>query len=107
MEVNPVNIYGKYEVKRENLAENIQRQINHNSQNSKVALTQDRQNNHKDQLSLDLKNKDQIITPQERSYIASMFPESAQKIENHILFNRNGKLQSTSFQKGNIIDARV
>lgn len=107
MNVNPVNIYNKYEVEKDNPAENIQRLINQNSRNQKIAPTQDDKNSRENQLSLELKNGKDIITQQERSFFVKMFPESGQKLENHVLFNRNGRLNTDSFQKGTIVDARV
>lgn len=104
MNVNPVNIYNKYDVRTEVQTENLQTLIN---QNSQKVLPKQRQEAQKDQLSLDLRDKNKIITPQEREFFVKMFPESSMKIENHVLFDRNGRLQSKDVAKGTIIDARV
>jgi hypothetical protein len=49
----------------------------------------------------------QLITPKEREFFMKMFPDSSSQIEKHILFNRNGRLQTQSFNKGLIVDSRV
>ncbi len=104
MRVNPLNVYSRYEVRNQTQADNIQTLINESV--SKVVPKQNQQEK-KDNISLQLKDQNNIITQQEREYFIKRFPESAQKIENHILFNRNGKIQSYSYAKGLIIDARV
>ncbi|ROL59569.1 hypothetical protein D9V87_04825 [Bacteroidetes/Chlorobi group bacterium MS-B_bin-24] len=104
MKINPLNVYSQYEVRNTNQAENIQKLINENVQ--KVA-PQKKQEQKKDELSLELKDQNSIISRQEREFFIKMFPESSNKIENHILFNRNGKVQSYNYAKGTIIDARV
>ncbi len=104
MNINPVNIYTKYETRNEIEAANIQKLINQTAQ--RVA-PKNKQEAPKDSFSLELKDKNNIITKAEREFFAKMFPESAQRIENHILFDRNGRLQSKDVAKGTIIDARV
>lgn len=104
MRVNPLNVYSKYEVRNQAQAENIQKLINESV--SKVVPKQNQQEK-KDNITLQLREQNNILTQQEREYFVKRFPESAHKIENHILFNRNGKIQSYSYAKGLIIDARV
>ncbi|MFN3305777.1 MAG: hypothetical protein ACK42Z_01180 [Candidatus Kapaibacteriota bacterium] len=104
MRVNPLNVYSKYEVRNQTQADNIQTLINENV--SKVVPKQNQQEK-KDNITLQLKDQNDIISQQEREYFIKKFPESAHKIENHILFNRNGKIQSYSYAKGLIIDAKV
>lgn len=104
MKVNPLNVYSQYEVRSQDHTEGIQKLINENI--SRVVPKQ-KQEQKKDELSLELKDHNKIISQQEREFFVKMFPESSQKIENHILFNRNGKVQSYSYAKGLIIDARV
>ncbi len=104
MNINPVNIYNKYDARVEVQTENIQKLIN---QNTQKILPQQRQEPPRDKFTLELKNKNNIITAQEREFFVRMFPESSTKIENHVLFDRNGKLQTKDVAKGTIIDARV
>lgn len=104
MKINPLNVYSQYEVRHQNQTENIQKLINENV--SKVVPKQ-KQEQKKDELSLELKDQNKILDQQEREFFIKMFPESSQKIENHVLFNRNGKVQSYSYAKGLIIDAKV
>jgi hypothetical protein len=49
----------------------------------------------------------QLLTRKEREFFIKMFPENSNQIENHVLFNRNGRLQTQSFSKGLIVDSRV
>lgn len=104
MKVNPLNVYRQYDVHEQRQVDNIQKLINENV--SKV-IPKQKQEQKKDELQLELKDHNKIISQQEREFFVKMFPESSQKIENHVLFNRNGKVQSYSYAKGMIIDARV
>jgi hypothetical protein len=52
-------------------------------------------------------NPEELITREERDFFKSMFPESTQKIEEHILFNRNGSAQHISVNKGILLDSRI
>jgi len=59
-------------------------------------------------LATDKFNKpEKIITKRERNFFKEMFPDSSMQIEKHILFNRNGRLQSMNLQKGSIVDGTV
>lgn len=48
-----------------------------------------------------------ILTKKERNFFMKLFPENSAQIEQHELFNRNGKLTKTSFAKGTILDWTV
>lgn len=48
-----------------------------------------------------------LITQNEREFFIQMFPQNQTQLEKHEVFTRNGKLQSTTFSKGMIIDGRV
>jgi hypothetical protein len=48
-----------------------------------------------------------IITKRERDFFIRMFPENSRQIENHVLFNRNGKVQNYSYRKGSIFDGKA
>ena len=52
-------------------------------------------------------NLKDLVTPNERDFFIKMFPENSAQLENHVLFNRNGKLQAVSPEKGLIVDGRV
>ena len=52
-------------------------------------------------------NPDKVITKQERKFFIKMFPESSEQLENHVLFNRNGRTQQTDVRKGLIVDGKV
>jgi hypothetical protein len=53
------------------------------------------------------RNYNKIITKQERQFFVKMFPESKEQIENHVLFNRNGKVSNTNLYKGSLVDGKV
>lgn len=55
----------------------------------------------------DLNNTNKIITKRERNFFIRMFPENSRQIENHVLFNRNGKVQNYSYRKGSIFDGKA
>ena len=48
-----------------------------------------------------------VLTKKERTFFMKLFPENSAQIEQHELFNRNGKLTKTSFSKGTILDWTV
>lgn len=48
-----------------------------------------------------------LISKQEREFFKSMFPESSEQIEKHVIFNRNGKVSAPNLNKGSIIDGRI
>lgn len=52
-------------------------------------------------------NTNKIITKRERNFFIRMFPENSRQIENHVLFNRNGKVQIYSYRKGSIFDGKA
>ena len=51
--------------------------------------------------------KENLISTDEKSFFVRLFPESAEKINRHTLFNNSGKAISSNVQKGMLIDARV
>ncbi len=52
------------------------------------------------------KTKD-LISQQEREFFKSMFPESSEQIDKHVIFNRNGKVSTPNLSKGSIVDGRI
>ncbi|MBM2815144.1 MAG: hypothetical protein HW421_1906 [Ignavibacteria bacterium] len=50
---------------------------------------------------------EKLLTSKEREFFMKMFPENSEKIMNHVLFNRSGRLQSTNVRKGMIVDGRA
>ncbi len=52
-------------------------------------------------------NPEKILTKQERKFFIKMFPESSTVIENHVLFNRNGKVTNPQISKGMIVDGKI
>jgi hypothetical protein len=57
--------------------------------------------------SVELQNSDKIINSEERNFFVKMFPDSSAQIERHVLFNRNGRLQVSSFSKGIFVDGKI
>ncbi|MDC1067594.1 hypothetical protein OAQ99_00390 [Candidatus Kapabacteria bacterium] len=52
--------------------------------------------------------KNSELNSKERNFFKQMFPESSMKIDNHILFNRNGKtVNANTYSKGMLVDAAV
>lgn len=52
-------------------------------------------------------NPNLLLSDNERDYFKSLFPESAEQIEKHKVFNRNAKVQTQSINKGLIFDSRI
>jgi hypothetical protein len=48
-----------------------------------------------------------LLTRNEREFFIKLFPQNSEQIENHVLFNRQGRTQSHNIQKGMIVDGRV
>jgi hypothetical protein len=56
---------------------------------------------------LSFNQSENLITSKEREFFIKMFPENQAQLQNHVLFNRNGRLQNAAINKGTIIDGRV
>lgn len=54
-----------------------------------------------------LESEDEIITRKERDFFIQMFPQSSEQLEKHVVFNRNGKLQTSVFGKGRLVDSKA
>lgn len=50
---------------------------------------------------------DTILSDNEKNFFKQMFPESTDSLDRHVVFNRNGRVQSKSFSLGMVLDARV
>ncbi len=73
--------------------------INKTQQTEQIAKTQTEKTD---------SNKTQdLISQQEREFFKSMFPESSEQIDKHIIFNRNGKVTAPNLNKGMIVDGRI
>jgi hypothetical protein len=59
------------------------------------------------QEKLSFNESENLITSTEREFFIKMFPENQAQLQNHVLFNRNGRLQTAAINKGSIIDGRV
>lgn len=57
--------------------------------------------------SLESGSSDNLISRRERDFFIRMFPENSEQLERHVVFNRNGKIQSTTTMKGTLIDGRI
>ena len=56
---------------------------------------------------VNIKSPEKIITSSERDFFIKMFPENSEQLSRHVLFNRNGRLQSHNLHKGSIIDGKI
>lgn len=50
---------------------------------------------------------DTILSDNEKQFFKNIFPESKESLERHVVFNRNGKVQSKTFSLGTLLDAKV
>jgi hypothetical protein len=52
-------------------------------------------------------NYNNLISKSERQFFIKMFPDNAEQIMNHQLFNKNGRINTPNINKGSIVDGRV
>lgn len=50
---------------------------------------------------------DTILSDNEKNFFKKIFPESSESLDRHVVFNRNGKVQSKTFSLGTMLDAKV
>lgn len=50
---------------------------------------------------------DTILSDNEKQFFKKIFPESKESLDRHVVFNRNGRVQSKSFSLGTLLDAKV
>jgi hypothetical protein len=81
--------------------------LNGSAINGSIAKVKDEVVLSKDSLIGNKINPEKIITKQERKFFIKMFPESSAIIENHVLFNRNGKVTNPQISKGMIVDGKI
>ncbi len=48
-----------------------------------------------------------LISQKEREFFKTMFPESSEQIDKHVIFNKNGKVTAPNLNKGMIVDGRI
>jgi len=48
-----------------------------------------------------------LVSSKERKFFKNMFPENAAQLDKHVLFNRNGRVQTANMAKGSIFDAKI
>jgi len=52
-------------------------------------------------------NTETSISQEEREFFKKLFPDSADLIQQHTLFTRNGKTQNVQVAKGVLLDSRI
>ncbi|TNE34149.1 hypothetical protein EP342_03170 [bacterium] len=50
---------------------------------------------------------DTILSDNEKNFFKKIFPESKETLDRHVVFNRNGRVQSKTFSLGTMLDAKV
>ena len=104
MRIDGLSIYNRYDNLNGNkLKEELQKSSSVNT--AEKSISKDSNDINKNYLNGINPNK--IITKHERQYFKQMFPESSDLIENHVLFNRNAKIQSPDLRKGQLVDGIV
>lgn len=68
----------------------------------KLALTQENVDNFRKTIN----SPERIITNSEKNFFKEIFPDNANTIENHVVFNRNGKLKQQHHPLGMIFDGK-
>jgi hypothetical protein len=102
MSISILNSYNPYIKTNENIAENNKTELKEqNADNNlirKLSTSQVQQ--------LNTKSED-LISQKEREYFIKLFPENYNSLQKHIVFNRNGKLNTLTINKGVILDGKV
>jgi hypothetical protein len=57
--------------------------------------------------NVSVKAANDIITQNEREYFIQLFPENLNSLKQHIVFDRNGKVNTTNLSKGILVDGKV
>lgn len=81
--------------------------INGNSSVNKAATGAERINGNSNSGEMKIADPENIVTKNERDFFIKLFPDNSDQISRHVLFNRNGRLQSPEINKGMIVDGRV
>ncbi|MCB0701140.1 MAG: hypothetical protein R2863_10780 [Candidatus Kapaibacterium sp.] len=89
----------------------ITRIYNNNSEGiaskSRVNKTNSPQKQKLEEFNDKVNQPDTILSDNEKNFFKKMFPESSASLDRHIVFNRNGKVQSKTFALGTMLDAKV
>jgi hypothetical protein len=68
----------------------------------------DKTQNNKASAQLSLSNSNNsVVTRKERDFFIKMFPDNSDQLERHVLFTRNGKVQSSATRLGSLVDGRI
>lgn len=73
---------------------------------NEIKVSESRKYNTPD-IKFNAQNLKDLVTQNEREFFVKMFPENSAQLENHVLFNRNGRIQAVNPEKGLIVDGRV
>lgn len=80
--------------------DSVAKSINKNTQTKETTTS-----NQQTESNIVASSQDKILTQKERDFFIKMFPDNSEQIQNHVLFNRNGKIQnSNTYSKGIIFD---
>ncbi len=74
---------------------------------SRVNKTQTPQKQKLAEFNEKVSQPDSILSDNEKNFFKKMFPESTASLDRHVVFNRNGKVQSKAFSLGTLLDAKV
>ncbi|MFA7326260.1 MAG: hypothetical protein WC121_06315 [Candidatus Kapaibacterium sp.] len=74
---------------------------------SRVNQTQSPQKQKLAEFNDKVSQPDTILSDNEKNFFKKMFPESSASLDRHVVFNRNGKVQSKVFALGTMLDAKV
>ncbi|HOV91744.1 MAG TPA: hypothetical protein PLC04_01525 [Candidatus Kapabacteria bacterium] len=109
MNIPILNSYNPYKQTEQNYQINSEEKLSEGSINTK----DDTKNNKTiSKLNQSYINKlsngqDELLSQNERDYFMELFPERKEMIENHIVFNRNGRIFQSNLSKGIILDGKV
>lgn len=77
------------------------------SSKNSVNKTDYPQNQKLDDFNDKVNQPETILSDNEKTFFKQMFPESTESLDRHVVFNRNGRVQTKSFSLGMVLDAKV
>lgn len=106
MKTSLIRAYGS-EIARENATRIIKNNSQENVIASKKTEKSKTDNNSTNISQYSSVDPNKVITKKEREFFVNMFPQNAEQIQNHVLFNKSGKTSNAAIFKGTLVDGRI
>lgn len=106
MKTSLIRAYGS-EISRENATRIIKNNSSDNINASKKIEKNNTDFNSTNVSQYSSVDPNKVITKKERDFFVNMFPQNAEQIQNHVLFNKSGKTSNAAIFKGTLVDGRI